>query len=94
MVNFIQQGEEFGDLTIVERLNGGSRPGENELAVELCEKGGYAGIGGSDAHLTSHIATCLTRFPGEINRMEELVEALQAGGFRPVRLEDTATVVP
>ncbi len=94
LVNYIEQGEEFSGLAIVERLNGGSRPGENELAVELCEKGGYAGIGGSDAHLTSHIATCLTSFPGDIIKMEDLVEALQAGDFRPVRLEDTATVVP
>ena len=94
LVNYIQQGEEFEDLTIVERLNGGSRPGENELAVDLCDKGGYAGIGGSDAHLASHIATCLTRFPGGISNESQLVEALQAGDFRPVRLEDTAAVVP
>ena len=94
LVNYIQQGETFEGLTIVERLNGGSRPGENELAVDLCDKGGYAGIGGSDAHLTSHIGACLTRFPGSIKSEGDLVSALQAGEFRPVWLEDTAAVVP
>ena len=94
LVNYIRQGESFEGLEIVEKLNGGSRPGENELALELCEGGGYAGIGGSDAHLSSHIAVCLTRFPGEINCEEELVAALHSGEFSPVWLEDTASIIP
>ena len=62
LANYIGQGETFEGLSIVEKLNGGSRPGENELAKDLCDRGGYLGIGGSDAHLTSHVGACVTRF--------------------------------
>ena len=55
----------------------------------LCEKYGYLGIGGSDAHLTSHIGACLTRFETNITTEQELVEALLSGQFEPVWLEDS-----
>ena len=67
LTEYIQQGETFDDVHIVERLNGGSRKGENERAWELCDDKGYLGVGGSDAHLTSHICTCLTRFEAKIS---------------------------
>jgi predicted metal-dependent phosphoesterase TrpH len=89
LVDYMEQGEEFGDVHIVERLNGGSRPGENERAAELCEKKGYLGTGASDAHLASHICACLTNFKAEIHSEQELVEALVSGEFRPVWLEET-----
>ena len=94
LANYIEQGETFNGLTIVEKLNGGSRAGENELAAELCENQGYLGIGGSDAHLTSHIGACLTRFPDKVSNEVELVQALQSGEFQPVWLEETAPVAP
>ena len=89
LVDYMEQGEEFQNVKIVERLNGGSRPGENERAWELCESKSYRGIGGSDAHLTSHIGACLTSFSGNISSEAELVEALLSGEFQPVWLEDT-----
>lgn len=89
LVDYMEQGEEFEDVHIVERLNGGSRPGENERAAQLCEKKGYLGTGASDAHLSSHICTCVTDFKARINNELELVEALLSGEFRPVWLEDT-----
>lgn len=89
LVDYMEQGEEFKDVGIVERLNGGSRPGENERASDLCESNSYQGIGGSDAHLTSHIGACLTNFAGRITNEGELVEALLSGEFHPVWLEDT-----
>jgi len=88
LVDYIDRGELFPEVGIVELLNGGSRQGENERASALCEKMGYLGIGGSDAHLTSHIGTCLTHFQSPISNEGELVEALLAGRFRPVWLED------
>jgi predicted metal-dependent phosphoesterase TrpH len=92
LVDYMEQGEEFPDLRIVERLTGGSRAGENERAEELCQQKGYLGIGGSDAHLASHICSCLTRFKANIRNEPELVEALLSGEFTPVRLEETKTV--
>ena len=89
LTEYIQQGEVFEDVHIVERLNGGSRQGENERAWELCDSHGYLGVGGSDAHLTSHIAACLTHFPQTIRNEHDLVEALLSKQFRPVWLEET-----
>jgi predicted metal-dependent phosphoesterase TrpH len=89
LVDYMDQGEEFEDLHIVERLNGGSRAGENERAEELCRQKGYLGIGGSDAHLASHICACLTSFKAQVRDEPQLVEALLSGEFTPVRLEET-----
>lgn len=68
-------------VRIVEVYNGGSRSGEDEAALELAEKQGYAGIGGSDAHLVSQIGRCVTRFRSEIEEMGDLVAALREGDF-------------
>jgi predicted metal-dependent phosphoesterase TrpH len=89
LVDYMEQGEAFADVHIVERLNGGSRPGENERAADLCNKYGYLGTGASDAHLASHICACLTDFRASIYNEPELVEALLSGEFSPVWLEDT-----
>ncbi len=89
LVDYMAQGETFPELNMVERLNGGSRAGENERADELCESQGYLGTGGSDAHLASHIASCLTQFSANIANEFQLVEALLSGDFQPVRLEAT-----
>ena len=89
LVDYIEQGESFEDVHIVERLNGGSRAGENERAEELCDQQGYLGTGGSDAHLASHIGACVTDFQATIRNEQDLVEALLSGEFKPVRLEGT-----
>ena len=92
LTEYIQQGEIFPDVDVVEILNGGGRAGENERAEELCLQYGYLGIGGSDAHFTSHIATCLTDFRSSIASESQLVDALLSKEFKPVRLEETAYV--
>ncbi len=92
LTEYIQQGESFTDVYAVEILNGGGRAGENERAEELCEQFGYLGIGGSDAHFTSDIATCMTDLPARIASETDLVDALLSMEFRPVRLKATATV--
>lgn len=89
LVDYMEQGESFEDVRIVERLNGGSRAGENERAEELCVQQGYLGTGGSDAHLASHICACVTDFQATIRNEQELVAALLSGEFKPVRLAET-----
>jgi predicted metal-dependent phosphoesterase TrpH len=89
LVDYMEQGESFEDVRIVERLNGGSRAGENERADQLCAQHGYLGTGGSDAHLASHICSCVTDFRARIRNEQELVAALVSGEFKPVRLEET-----
>ena len=92
LTEYIQQGESFPGLEMVEVLNGGSRSGENERAEELCQQFGYLGIGGSDAHLTSHLAACMTEFSSPIANESQLVDALLSKQFQPIRLEETARV--
>ena len=89
LVDYMEQGEAFPGLGIVERLNGGSRAGENERADLLCREQNYLGTGGSDAHLASHLGACLTSFPTEVRNERQLVEALMAGDFTPVWLKET-----
>ena len=76
--------EEYGvpeGVKIVEIYNGGSRNNEDEIACSLANEQGYAGIGGSDAHIVSHIGRCATRFNQDIRSMPDLVEALKSSAF-------------
>ncbi len=68
-------------VRLIETLNGGSRGEEDAAAIALAEARGYRGIGGSDAHIVSQIARCVTRFPVEIRNDDDLVAALRAGDF-------------
>lgn len=79
--------DEFGvpdGVKIVEIYNGGSRGDEDNVAQVLASEQGYAGVGGSDAHIVSHIGRCATRFNNEIQSIEELVGALQNNDFEAV----------
>ncbi len=71
-------------VRIIEIFNGGSRGAEDEDARALAARFGYLGIGGSDAHIVSHIGRCATRFPGRVGSEAELAEALRAGEFEAV----------
>ena len=82
----IVEGWEDG-VRIVEILNGGSRHGEDEIAREMAKQHHYLGIGGSDAHIVSHIGRCATRFPAPVNTEGELVEALRAEEFEAITLK-------
>ena len=88
LCGFVDDGIEFPNVRIVETLNGGSRKGENEKALDLAMERQYMGIGGSDSHLVSSIGSCLTDFKAGIGNEQELVEALHSGKFTSLRLED------
>jgi hypothetical protein len=70
---------------IIEVASGGSRAGEDEAARKLADEHGYQGVGGSDAHIVSHIGRCATRFPRPVRDEADLVAALQEGGFEVAR---------
>jgi hypothetical protein len=72
-------------VRIIEVASGGSRAGEDEAAAGLAEEHGYLGVGGSDAHIVSHIGRCATRFPREIRDEADLAQALREGEFEAVR---------
>lgn len=75
-------------VVAVEALNGGSRRGENERVHALLDRYGYYAFGGSDSHLVSFVGICATEFDVEIRTVEELVQALYAGGYRPLDFRD------
>ena len=77
-------------VTLVETLNGGRRAGENERSLAEAKRHGYRGIGGSDAHIVSHIGRCATRFEDRIASVAELVEALRAGRFEAIQWPSTS----
>jgi histidinol phosphatase-like PHP family hydrolase len=73
-------------VRIIETLNGGSREGEDAAAIAMARAQGYLGIGGSDAHIVSHIGRCATRFPAGVTDVGELCDALRAEEFEAVSL--------
>ena len=85
MVAHVHQRGSVEGVEVIEVLNGGSRGTENDEAGHLAEEYGYRGIGGSDAHIVSHIGRCATHFEEPIESIEELVSALQHGGYRALR---------
>ena len=79
--------EEFGipgGVEIVEIYNGGSRNDEDDIAQSLASEQGYAGVGGSDAHIVSHIGRCATRFKRNIQSVPDLVDALRQQDFEAI----------
>ena len=84
-----ERGVSLDAVTAVEQLNGGSSDHENAVAAQLAEEHGLHGVGGSDAHYVSAIGRCMTAFPRPVQTVEALVEALDEGGYHPVRAEDT-----
>ena len=89
LYDFIENGADFSALGLIERLNGSDRSGEQERAEELIARFGYAGTGGSDAHLSSALGACMTRFQGTIEGDEDLVRELRAGNVHAVHLQET-----
>ncbi|MGE0519408.1 MAG: PHP-associated domain-containing protein [Candidatus Binatia bacterium] len=71
-------------VVAVEALNGGSRRGENERVADLLGRYGYAGFGGSDAHLVSAIGVCATAFDHGVRTAEDVVTALRERRCRPI----------
>ena len=89
LVEWMRQGVRFPQVRVMERLNFGNRPPEAEAAEKLAQEMGLAGIGGSDAHFVSSIGRCLTRFANGPRNEMDLAEALRAGEFGAVRLDET-----
>ena len=75
-------------VVAVEALNGGSRRGENERVQSIIERYGYYALGGSDSHLVSLVGVCATEFDDQIQSVDDLVQALHRGRYRPVDFRD------
>lgn len=76
----------FDMVDTVESMNGRGMERQNKFSIDLADRLGRYGTGGSDAHASGEIGTCATEFENEVNTIEELVVELKAGRYRPVDL--------
>lgn len=70
----------------LEAINGRGTDEENKFSQRLCELMRLPGTAGSDAHARTDIGRCATEFERDIHAIEQLIEELKAGRFRPVDL--------
>jgi hypothetical protein len=89
LVEHLENGYDIGHhLLAAEQLNGGSSRQENARALQLVEEHKLFGIGGSDAHFVSAVGKFMTEFTRPIRTMQDLVEQLYSGEYRPITLEE------
>jgi predicted metal-dependent phosphoesterase TrpH len=89
LVEHLEKGYDIGHaLRAAEQLNGGSSQQENARAQQLVAERQLFGIGGSDAHFVSAVGKFMTDFKRPIRTMQDLVEHLHSGDYRPITLED------
>ncbi len=74
----------------LERINSRSSPHENAFSARLCDFMAIPGTAGTDAHQISDIGKCATEFDRRIESIEDLIEELKAGRFRPLSLVPNA----
>ena len=89
LVEHLEKGYEIGEtLRAVEQLNGGSSQQENARAIQLVQDRNLFGIGGSDAHFVSAVGKYMTEFKRPIYTLQDLVEQLYTGEYRPITLDE------
>jgi len=66
----------------MEILSGRQTPKENDFSSQVCERLNLKGVGGSDAHATKDIGTCVTIFENKIEGQEDLLKELKTGRFK------------
>lgn len=74
----------------LEVINGRGSERENAFSQRLCDLLGMRGTAGTDAHARVDIGRCATEFQRKIETIEDLIEELRAGRFRPVALAPVA----
>ncbi len=87
MLAHVEERGPVDGVEVIEVLNGGSRGSENADALALATRLQCRGVGGSDAHIVSHIGRCATKFENEIESVEDLVGALRDGKYEAIRWE-------
>jgi predicted metal-dependent phosphoesterase TrpH len=68
----------------LEAINGRGTEEENKFSQRLCQTMQMPGTAGSDAHARTDIGRCATEFERRIETIEDLIEELRAGRFRPI----------
>jgi len=76
----------LGLVEAMEVLNGTGHPNQNAFSLEIAQRLGLSGTGGSDAHRRSEVAACVTKFEGEITGVSDLINELRNGDFSALDL--------
>lgn len=74
----------------LEVINGRGSEKENAFSLRLAEQMSMRGTAGTDAHDRIDIGRCATFFERDIHDIEDLIDELKAGRFRPVDLSSGA----
>jgi predicted metal-dependent phosphoesterase TrpH len=77
-------------VAAMESYNGRGTPRENAFALALADRLGLPQTAGSDAHASADVGQCATEFEREISGLDDLIEELKAGRFRPAILRESA----
>lgn len=72
----------------LESFNGRGSPRENAFARELAERLRLPQAAGSDAHAAADVGRCATEFEREISGLDDLIQELRAGRFRPALIRE------
>ena len=75
----------FQIVDAIEVANGSNTERENLFTLEVAGHLGKVGTGGSDAHSTQGLGSCVTDFTGDIRSEADLIEALKAGACTPAQ---------
>jgi len=90
-----EEGGSFEGLHVIEGLNGQNTQAQNQRSRELAHKFGFKSTGASDAHFVNRkwFLTCATQFDSRIENMEQFIQQLYAGNYRPIELNHIHTSV-
>ena len=87
-VEKVCQKSVFRYVDTIEILNGRGKERQNSFSLELGRRFGWQGIGGSDAHELKDIPSYATCFERKVRNLEELIQELKAGRYKPVDLRE------
>jgi predicted metal-dependent phosphoesterase TrpH len=80
------RNEKYALVDAVETLNGRGTGRQNAFSLEVCARTRLPQTAGSDAHEPADIGAVATEFEDRIEGLADLIAALKAGRFRPIRL--------
>ncbi|MCF8110077.1 MAG: PHP domain-containing protein [Desulfobacteraceae bacterium] len=81
------------NIAAIETENGSLKEEENQPARRAAEEMGVLGTGGSDAHGLHVLGRAYTVFPEPVTSEEDLVRALEKGGFWPEKNSESGPVL-
>ena len=86
MLDRASRNKVFEMVDAIDVMNGRGTDNENAFSREIAKRFGKKGIGASDAHKLTDVGTFATEFEREITCLDDFINEIKAGRFRPVVL--------